>query len=341
MLLVLLSLTLLTGQQCTPTIPGGETLSSASANLAAFDQAWSDFDQYYSYFGYKGIDWDAAYDYYAPYFAEALTPSQFAERFQEVVNELDDWHVWVKAPGTDYLGYQAAYDTNAPTQLIASYAQGGAYTSVGNAIRHARVGNNLAHIVVTTLESGSWQSITDDAIGNIFTQYQDAAGMIIDLRYNSGGNEENAKRIVARLVNEETTYGYTETRNGPDHDDFDPAVAHSLTPSDRLHYNGPIVCLIGQKCMSSAEWFTLMMQRAGATLIGDRTRGASGNPREFGPLSNGVTYAVSTWIAYTADGDIIENAGVYPDIYIAPEESFDATHDYVLEAAVDQLQALP
>jgi len=114
-------------------------------------------------------------------------------------------------------------------------------------------------------------------------------------------------------------------------------------------YLGPVVCLIGQRCMSSAEWFILMMRNLGATLIGDTTRGASGNPREYSIASNGVHYAVSTWIAYAAeDGEIsygIENNGIIPDFSVPPGEgvglSYDSEHDYVLEEAMDYLLLFP
>ena len=51
---------------------------------------------------------------------------------------------------------------------------------------------------------------------------------------------------------------------------------------------------------------------------------------------------VSRWIAYQWDYFLeewvgIEDAGVAPDIYIAPEDSFDGEHDYVLEEALAQL----
>jgi len=50
-------------------------------------------------------------------------------------------------------------------------------------------------------------------------------------------------------------------------------------------------------------------------------------------LSNGATYTCSTWIAYTADGAIIEDNGLAPDVAVAPENSVDGSHDYVIEAA--------
>jgi C-terminal processing protease CtpA/Prc len=102
------------------------------------------------------------------------------------------------------------------------------------------------------------------------------------------------------------------------------------------HFDGPVVGLIGKRCLSSAEWFTLMLRAAGATLIGDTTRGGSGNPQRF-TLDNDVSYTVSQWVAYTGDMVAFEDVGIAPDTPIPADSSFDETRDYVLEAGLDEL----
>ena len=96
--------------------------------------------------------------------------------------------------------------------------------------------------------------------------------------------------------------------------------------------------MIGKKCMSSAEWFALMIKNApNTTLIGDVTRGASASPREY-ELDNGVGLGVSSWVAYTEKMEIIEDRGIEPDIRIDPEQSYDAERDYVLEKAIEVIR---
>lgn len=344
-LLVLLSccvLPLLLGQVCIP-----QQDPTDPETLARFDEVCNTFDQKYSYFVHKEVDWQEMRELYRPLFEYYLTPAEFAEELNDMLQVLRDWHVNVFPPEGDALGYEGTYETNYPPTPIADYTVGGAgYESLGGGvIRHALVGENIAHIRIDSLDTDAFSAITDNMIGNLFVQYQNAAGMIIDIRANNGGNENNAIRFASRLTDATVTYGYTETRNGPDHDDFDPPVAKQLTPSDRLHYDGPVVGLIGQRCLSSAEWFTLMLRASGATLIGDDTRGGSGNPETFS-LSNGVEYRLSRWVAWTADADgemesIFEDMGITPDIYVPPGEgagkSYTATRDYVLERALEYL----
>ena len=146
---------------------------------------------------------------------------------------------------------------------------------------------------------------------------------------------------ASRFTNADVLYGFTETRNGPNHDDFDELEAKTLEVSGGTPFLKPAVCLIGERCMSSAEWFTLMMRACGTqtgnvTLIGDTTRGASGFPSEY-ELSNGVKYKVSRWVAYTDELIEIEDQGIAPDIQIDPENSFDSSTDHVIDRAIEEL----
>jgi C-terminal processing protease CtpA/Prc len=53
----------------------------------------------------------------------------------------------------------------------------------------------------------------------------------------------------------------------------------TLQPSATNPFRGPVVALVGQRTMSSGEWFALMIRAcANGRLVGDRTRGASGPP---------------------------------------------------------------
>lgn len=159
--------------------------------------------------------------------------------------------------------------------------------------------------------------------------------MIFDIRPNNGGDETIAAKFASHFTHSTQTYGYTETRNGPDHDDFDARQEKQLTPSAGTRFLAHAACLIGPRCLSSAEWCTLMMRSCpNVLLIGETTRGGSGFPDTFG-LSNGVNYKVSTWIAYTDEIIEIEDNGIEPHVAVSP--GFDANEDYVIAEAIQQL----
>ena len=92
---------------------------------------------------------------------------------------------------------------------------------------------------------------------------------------------------------------------------------------------GPVVVLTGPACASSNEAFLLMMRASGAKLVGERSRGSSGNPRPV-ELDNGVVLYVPTWQALDADGKPLEGIGIAPDVEV-PWGGGDPVYDRALE----------
>lgn len=306
---------------------------------ALFDQAWSAFDRTYSYFRYKGIDWDALQAQHRPDFAQDLSPEAFADALAPMLRELHDWHVSVQKPDNTYVEvYAREIPQTYPSTPRRRYTNDNAYETIGdNVIRHSWFQDNIAYIRVDTLDAAVTGGITAQDINGLFDTYAGADGLILDLRPNNGGDETFAARIAGHFTLEPLTYGHTKTRNGPNHDDFAALQDKVLQPSDGHSYTGPVACLISGRCMSSAEWFTLMMQaRPNVTLIGTTTRGSSGNPTEV-TLDNGVKLRIPTWVAYTPAMVEIEDRGIAPDIEVAPDASFDGEHDYVIERAIAEL----
>lgn len=320
---------------------GDDDLDGDAQTLALFDEVWETFDANYSYFDYKDINWDAVRENDRPRFSQALEPEPFAAELGNVLTVLHDWHVAVVSPEGQAYGPDEPIEVNFPARLLPRYtpSQQG-YEQLGNAeIYHSIVGDNLGYIVIDSFENGQFGGVTGDDVRQLLESYADTDGLIIDIRNNAGGNEANATLFTSRFVDEPVDFGYVRYRNGPDHDDFDPLITKTLEPAGDFLYDGWLILLIGQRCMSSAEWFTLQMRAAGAMLMGDTTRGASGSPAEF-TLANGVTYYVSTWIAYDDALEPFEDVGIEPDppFEMAPAASYDDDRDYLLELAIETLE---
>lgn len=306
-------------------------------------QVWEDFQNLYSYFDHKEIDWRGVYAQYASEFAN-VTAEQFAEKVNQILQSLHDWHVVVRKPDGTYIGYEGSYVKNCSGSLFARYTDGQSYTNVNKAgvIYHAWVDRDIAHVLVDTLTTSAFQTISDADIENIFVTYVNAAGFILDIRDNSGGNEMNAKKLASRFTDAARTYGYVRPRV-PDsmpfqYEDFIPKT---LEPSTGTRFLKPAVALIGQRNMSSAEWFTLMLRACpNVILIGDRTRGASGNPTTRAIPELNVEYDISTWIAYTDLKIAFEDRGIPPAIHVPASQSYsdEQGRDFVLEQAIAYLR---
>ena len=130
---------------------------------------------------------------------------------------------------------------------------------------------------------------------------QEKDGLILDLRYNTGGNVHDE---VLKFLSQRT-YLQWKARGGK------LANQSNFAPSDK-----PIVLLINEQSLSDAE-----MTSAGfkalklGTIVGTETYRwiifTSGKG-----LVDGSFYRMPGWGCYTLDGDDLEFTGVKPDIYV-------------------------
>lgn len=317
------------------TTPTASTNDPTKSAVSLFEQCWSDFEQNYPYFAHKGVDWKAVKAQYAPQFAAEMTPDAFADKLAEMLNVLHDWHVHVTRPDGTIKGYNSEYPINYTGVPRNRYATQN-YLRLGKAIWHGWLNGNIAYIRVDSLLRKDFSGVGDAEIDGLFKTYAGARGFILDLRPNNGGDEKLAMAFASHFTAQPVLYGYTRIRNGAAYDALGEFSPKMLNPAPANQYKGTVVCLVGQRCMSSAEWFTLMMRACGAKLVGDRTRGASGNPREV-RLGNGVSYTISTWVAYDAQKQPFEDRGIAPDVVVDGKASFDGESDFVLEKALGLL----
>ncbi len=310
---------------------------------AWFEQVWTDFDRNYSHFEDKGVDWNAIRDEYEPQFQGDLSTDQFVTKLAEMLAELRDLHVWLFDVNDQPVEvYSRPAAENYPSGYPERYYPGGVQQLQGYPLWHGWMDHNLAYISIESFEGDRWDGLGTGELDTLFATYAEADALVVDVRPNNGGNEIVATAIVGHLTDQSYVYGYHRTKNpGPDHADFGAFEEHRLEAAENQRFLKPVACLIGERNMSSAEWFVLMMLEnpRGITLIGDATRGSSGNPQEFS-LDNGIKYYIPSWEAYRADQTTkIEDVGVPPTTgyAIAPEESLSGDQDFVLERAVELL----
>jgi hypothetical protein len=226
------------------------TTVAGNGMLAEWDQAWRDFDQNYSYFTYKGIDWPSVYIANTNTFAQIQDSNQFAIALSGVLQVLRDWHVSVQKPNGTWLGYNGTYAINYPSGHWTNYTGGAPFADVHNAhaIYHAWMASTLAYIAVDTLSTTTFSPITDADIDAMFDQYKSAAGLILDLRKNTGGSEGYAKMIASHFTTVPRLYGYVRNRiPGNDHDAFTPFIAKTLQPAAHYWFTGEV-----------GAWYTLL-----------------------------------------------------------------------------------
>lgn len=314
------------------------TRSASGLYVDDFDRFWQRFDRGYSYFAYKGIDWNAAYETYRPR-AEAVTSTQeLVALLREMVAPLRDLHVYFRGPEGHHSTYVSPYRHNFDGTVLARYLGAGDWRRHGSFWGTA-VFDDVPYLSISSWRAGSLEIGDFDAV---LEDLRDAPALVFDVRANDGGSDGLAFRVAGRFTSQRVLAEYTHYRAGPEHTDFTPLTARYLSPRGTWQYEGRVALLVGRGCFSSNESFiSAMREIATVTVLGDTTGGATGNP-QIHDLRDGWTYSVPRWIAYTADERVIEWNGIPPDILVpATPEDFAAGRDRVLEYALDWARQTP
>lgn len=312
------------------------TLLEEGAGAAAFDEVWRAFDREYPYFEIKDVDWPALRERWRPVAANATTAFEAAVAIGELLRPLQDPHVWVSAGEVfvplhyrqrplngNYAGTLSQLAQTSDTQADLVYGQ---------------TEDGIGYIGVHRLMSQELPEAVDEALDAL----QDCHALIFDLRFNGGGGEGLAKEITGRFLEDSVVYGASRFRSGADHAAFGPILPRRCAPRGPWTFRAPIVVLQGQRTMSSAEAFVLMLRQVpGAVTMGDRTAGASANPRRI-ELDGGIAVNLPRWKALDAESQPFEDVGLAPTIELVPEPAaFHRGPDPLMAAALARLRALP
>ncbi len=180
-----------------------------------------------------------------------------------------------------------------------------------------------------------WEWIIDQLNAN------NVPGLIIDMRWNSGGYNLDAW-FAGYFFDHEVVIG-NDANYYTDIDDFfvDPVMEDRIIPpDDGRYYGGPIALLVSPACASACEFFSYNMTLEDrATVIGFYpTDGLGGNITPV-YMPDDVYFQFTTGRALDAEGNIrLEGIGVVPDIVVpVTEETLFYEGDILLDTAIEHL----
>lgn len=317
-------------------LPRLQPMDSETATKA-FEQVWSDFDREYAMFGLRAeVDWKKLRETIQPRAAQAKTNYELAVILAELLAPLKDLHVSVRV-GDEYVPvYDRPRSLNASFAALDKMIKG--LKDRGKDLAAGRTDDGIGYINIFRLSDAALPKNFDATLA----AFADTWALVIDLRFNGGGNETLAQQIAARLTDERRVYSVNQYRSGPAHADLGEKLERTIDSRGIWTYRGPVIVLIGQKTMSSAESFALMLaQCPQITTMGDRTAGSSGNPRQL-RLPGDISVTLPRWIDMDPTGKSIDTVGVEPKIKVSftPAE-FTPLFDPVLDAALKKLRETP
>ena len=173
-------------------------------------------------------------------------------------------------------------------------------------------------------------------------------GIILDIRFNPGGETLNAYDVVSSFIDEPVEASMWKSieyvpayRSWGDDPQWVQSEAAIIQPRDGTRYPGPLVVLTGPATYSSAEDFLVPLISCGrAVLVGGMTAGSTGNPI-YVDLPRGGKFRVVSKRDLFPDGTEFVGYGIAPDVAIEPtQRDLVEGRDPVLEAGVEAIKQM-
>jgi hypothetical protein len=293
-------------------------------------------DQRYSHRDVHVVDWPAAWKQFEPRLLGAKTAREFAIISGEMLAATKDAHIWLVEGGEIVPAFRRGATPNASIELLPKLVTG--WTEKHPMVAMGRVGKDTGYIAIHSWENKHAPQVLDASFAAL-TELKDLPSLIVDVRFNGGGNELLAREFAGCFVREPRLYERHVNLDPASPTRFSKPQERWIEPSaKRPAYTGRVAVLMGPVNMSSTESFLLMMKQApNCKLVGARSHGASGNPQPH-VLANGVTVMLPSWKALLLDGTELETKGIAPDVEVRTNPEDFSNNDPVLSKALESLK---
>jgi hypothetical protein len=301
----------------------------------AFAELREAMDTQYSYRDLRACDWESLYTEYAAALLAAPDPHAFAQGATEMLAHAMDPHITLTMDTQVYptFGRQVVdnYRLAALPALVPTWLDHNDRISIGRYV------DGIGYILIKNWSEQNTQTVK--AVYEALRQWQQARGIILDVRPNTGGSEALAAEVAGCFIQQARLYAKHRDRAADQPDGFGAIKERWVYPNtQQSHYTGPVAVLMGPRCIGACESFLMMMKQADAsTLIGAASYGSSGRPRPV-VLSNGIRVYLPSWLDMHPDETLVEGNGVVPDVVVPTDAGAFTSHDPVLDRALAVLR---
>ncbi|GAB5521225.1 MAG: hypothetical protein RhofKO_34760 [Rhodothermales bacterium] len=324
---------------------------------AAFEVFWHTLNEQFAFFDlHPEVDWQQLYNQYRPQVYNGMPDAELFELMAGLFALLEDGHGILLDPDNE-LFFSAVADYNSdwmPERLtdlletsITYLDDEQAHLSGNGRLLHGTVGGRIGYLNILIFQGYAETAFEEaaafaEALDTVLSGFANMDALILDVRFNPGGDDTLPRLVAQRLIEQETLAFSKHARIG-DAETFAPLSPRWLSP-DGVGFTGkPVVLLTSRQTGSAGDVQALVLKDLpNVTLVGEPTAGAFSNalPRT---LPNGWTLRLSNERYVSRDGMQYEQQGVPPDVAVAPSEhALDAGEDPMLEAALSVLAvALP
>ncbi len=332
-------------------LPQACTAAPDPSAHAVFETMWAAMDENYAFFNLYGVDWDARRAL-SPASADQLSDTELFEVMKQALAGLDDGHIQLIAGELGYFSPSLAPAWMPEPELERTKLNEIALANIGATLTRSdlapmRFGvrpDGIGYIQIAGMwaNEGFGQSgiaVSQKAFAQVATAMANATGLIIDVRYNPGGNDGTALAYAGFFSPNERAAFYKRTRSGEGWVDRADAV---ITPAPSGAQLGqPVVLLTSNLTGSGAEIFTMALRDLPqVTVMGEATGGGLSDIHGI-TLPNGWLFGLSNQEYRTPDDTLYEGVGLPPDIDVATDgAALVQGQDPVLQAAIAHLNGL-
>ncbi|GAA3129651.1 peptidase [Streptosporangium carneum] len=330
--------------------------------VTTFDVFWTTFAENYLDFGAKGVDWRAVRDRYRPRVNANTSDERLFEILTAMIKPLGDAHTGVSWDDEHfYFGGRPGTRAHEPLAELRARVDKAVARNLGAPLRtwangevgYADLPDGLGYLRVTGMAGytkgagglAADRAELDRALDAVFTasRVRDLRGLIVDVRYNTGGYDDLGLRIASRLTGRPYTAYTKRARNHPaDPARFTRPGTITVKPARAPIYTGPVAVLTGDLTVSAGETFVMgLMERGPEPLrIGVETQGAFSDILSR-TLPNGWQFGLSNEDYRTRAGRTFEGAGIPPHVRtpVFTDEELDSGRDSALDEARARLKA--
>jgi hypothetical protein len=287
---------------------------------------WHALRENYAFFELRRVSWDDMYARFRPRITASTTRESLFAIFSEMLAALNDGHVSLEADGRSFSSgrFHAPYDSTSLDAFIV-------HDVLKDKARHGANGNltwgwvspGVGYVNVASMYLGSMPlptqiALTDQAMSQVIADLGRAKALIVDARFNTGGYDAIALRIIGYLTRERRLAFTKKAVEGSDY--TDPQEIY-FEPQGKRQFTGPVYYLQSDNTVSAGEIFSLaMMARPNVVRVGTPTYGIFSDALAK-KLPNGWTVGVSNEIYVAVDGNVYEGRGVPPNIEVTVPES--------------------
>ena len=334
-----------------PTLPDACTHPTPNDPLTNFDVFWATFAENYNSTTRKHIGWNALRTQYRPMVNATTTPDQLYRILVAMIEPLHDNHTTIDGPpdtkftggGIDDTSYEGKRPATRDDQdlfpkdafksideHLKDIGASNIHTAADHMLAYADLPGSVGYLRVgasqdygtdhnTYLER---RALLSKVLDKVFTpdRVHSWKGLIIDVSWNEGGDDQLALQLDGRLTN--TAYlAYTKQVTFRDNASqplrYGAPRPVTVTPSPDTRYTGPVRLLTSDLTVSAGETFieALLGRTPTPPRFGTTTQGVFADDMKR-KLPNGWDFTVGNEDYTSSNGINYEDLGIPPTTQI-------------------------